>query len=616
MIQDMQQLAESRGGKCLSDEYVNSRTKLKWQCSKNHIWESFWKNVKYGNHWCPICNKAGAKFKYTIKDLKEYAKSKNGECLSNEYIGLKTKMKWRCEKDHVWYTTWNCIKYSESWCRHCENEKGLKRLKQKLTIEEMQQIAKECGGKCLSDKYVYSTSKLLWECSNHHTWYAKPQGIKQGSWCPECKVGISERICRKYFETIFDRLFSKSKPQWLINGKGHRMELDGYCNELGLAFEYQGVQHYIDNPYFSTILVDRQNSDKLKLELCKENNVYLVIVPYFIETDKMEQYIISQCEDFDKYIVNRNISYEKLDIYNDFRAKEIDALAKSFGGVCLSRFYLGYKTKLKWKCVNDHEFEATLATVKNGHWCSHCAGNKKHTIEEMRIIAKEHNGKCLSDVYINGRTPLKWECSKGHRWMAVPSFIINRGSWCPHCRRLPLNEIKELARKHGGECLVKEYKRNDIKLTWQCKHGHIFEKTVNHVKYGNQWCPQCKGRIFLTLDDMHELARKHDGKCLSKEYKNVDEKLDWQCKNGHIFKTNVNSIKYGNHWCPYCAHQAKLTIKEMWELAMKHGGKCLSEKYINAHTKLLWECKEGHMFEKTPNNVKYNSGWCPHCHKK
>jgi len=56
----------------------------------------------------------------------------------------------------------------------------------------------------------------------------------------------------------------------------------------------------------------------------------------------------------------------------------------------------------------------------------------------------------------------------------------------------------------------------------------------------------------------------------------------------------------------------RLTIEEMHELAKNRGGKCLSEVYIDSHTKLQWECKEGHAFWMEPNNVKQGQ-WCPIC---
>jgi len=32
----MQQVAKKRGGKCLSEKYVNAKTKLEWECRKGH----------------------------------------------------------------------------------------------------------------------------------------------------------------------------------------------------------------------------------------------------------------------------------------------------------------------------------------------------------------------------------------------------------------------------------------------------------------------------------------------------------------------------------------------------------------------------------------------------
>ena len=48
-------MAASRNGECLSTEYINIRTKLKWRCESGHIWQATLGNVKNHNRWCPEC---------------------------------------------------------------------------------------------------------------------------------------------------------------------------------------------------------------------------------------------------------------------------------------------------------------------------------------------------------------------------------------------------------------------------------------------------------------------------------------------------------------------------------------------------------------------------------
>jgi len=53
----------------------------------------------------------------------------------------------------------------------------------------------------------------------------------------------------------------------------------------------------------------------------------------------------------------------------------------------------------------------------------------------MQNIAKLKGGKCLSDKYINGRTKLLWKCNNNHIWKASPSYIKS-GAWCPKCKKI------------------------------------------------------------------------------------------------------------------------------------------------------------------------------------
>ncbi|MCP4129769.1 MAG: hypothetical protein GY754_02015 [bacterium] len=185
-ITDMQEIAVSRGGKCLSKKYVDTRTKLKWQCREGHTWEALPGNIKTGS-WCRECNKRNAgRKKLTIEQMQEKAKERGGSCLSKKYIDNRTKLKWKCEKGHIWETTPSKIK-SGRWCPRCALEKV------KVTIEEMHSIGESRGGKCLSKTIKNNETNLKWQCGEGHTWEATPGNIKRGTWCPECAIGSRRR---------------------------------------------------------------------------------------------------------------------------------------------------------------------------------------------------------------------------------------------------------------------------------------------------------------------------------------------------------------------------------------------------------------------------------------
>ena len=114
----------------------------------------------------------------TLSEMQDIASSRRGKCLSNQYINNKYKLKWKCDKGHIWMARPDSIKQG-SWCARCKS-------KSKITIEDIQKLAKQKKGECLSIKYINAKTKLKWKCSEGHTWMATPNSIKQGSWCPFC----------------------------------------------------------------------------------------------------------------------------------------------------------------------------------------------------------------------------------------------------------------------------------------------------------------------------------------------------------------------------------------------------------------------------------------------
>lgn len=293
--------------------------------------------------------------------------------------------------------------------------------------------------------------------------------------------------------------------------------------------------------------------------------------------------------------------------------RDMDLIAAKRGGKCLSRECGDSKTKLNWQCAQGHRWAATAANVRRGKWCPKCAGVAKLSIVDAQRSAMIKGGRLVSTEYTNSRTNMLWECKHGHRWSACLGSI-KAGSWCPKCAGVAkgtIEEMKQVAIRRGGKCLSKHYVNRDSKLRWECARGHQWDATPVSVVKGKHWCPHCAGTVKGSIEDMRHYAHQHGGMCLSKSYTNAQTKLLWQCADGHKWEATPNAIQ-GGQWCPYCAGNAKLTIKMMIAMARKRGGRCLSSNYINSVTKLRWRCAEGHTWMATPSMIR-SGNWCPRC---
>ena len=187
MINQLHQIAEERGGQCLSDEYKHSRHKLLWECKNGHQWEAAPANVKRGT-WCPYCAR---KVKRTIEEMQQIAKERGGQCLSDDYKDGKTKLLWECSEKHQWEAPSARVRLEGSWCPVCAR---VARRTTRRTIADIQKVAAERSGKCLSDTYKGAHAKLWWECSKGHQWEAIPASIVHGSWCPSCASNAKYKI--------------------------------------------------------------------------------------------------------------------------------------------------------------------------------------------------------------------------------------------------------------------------------------------------------------------------------------------------------------------------------------------------------------------------------------
>ena len=246
----------------------------------------------------------------------------------------------------------------------------------------------------------------------------------------------------------------------------------------------------------------------------------------------------------------------------------------------------------------------------------------KRTIQDCQKWAEAKHGFCLSSHYINANTRLQWQCEKGHIWWTSPNKV-RIGSWCPECHlpKITIEKCYETAISRGGQCLEKQYINNTTHMKFQCEYKHQWSTSWQSICQGS-WCPECGQKAShdkqrLSLQFCLDLAKEHNGECLSKEYLNADSLYLWKCEHGHEWGATYSSIANGS-WCKKCfdtVHGIKMrnSIEDAHEIAKIRGGVCLSTEYISAFKKLQWKCGIcDHEWEANFNNTQ-RGRWCPNC---
>lgn len=376
--------------------------------------------------------------KLTIEDANEHAKNHNGLCISKIYINNYVDLLWRCEVGHTFEKPLKRIKKGE-WCPYCSGKYVL------VELKDLNVIAEKKGGRYLGDRGLIVSEVAEWECGDGHRWHAIVNNvINLGSWCKICKNNRGEQITRFIFESLTGKLFPAKRPSWLrTTGKKRSLELDGFNEELEIAFEHQGKQHYQSNKttsrYFSDSLFQ---NDIDKSVICKIKGIKVLEVPQIGELIDLEDAIdlIKQFLIKHKIKIISDVSREdlvsNLNGLNKLQINTLKKIARSKGGDCLSTVYLGHVYPLIFTCSNGHQWEARPNDIKRGSWCAICskAGGKRKTIEELRDMFSDIGIRCISERYSNSKEKYLWECDYGHQFNSRYDYLKER-RYCFICNK-------------------------------------------------------------------------------------------------------------------------------------------------------------------------------------
>jgi hypothetical protein len=546
-IHDLRELAKIKGGECLSAEYKTTQKNYDWKCFQGHVFHATHAYVKRGG-WCRVCKvdlktdqltlenflkthrveivklkKTGEGFELSLRcddghewpttsgaiaagricpvcskrkfininQLNEIAKIHGGECLSSTYTTARKKYLWRCQSGHTWRALYTSIKRG-SWCPTCNGNRSIE-------ISELQALASERGGSCLSEHYHTARTKYTWRCkkghewdaqydavrrggwcprcalfghskyslkdaqdlatsrggkflskelklvldkypwrcANGHQWVATFSSINGGSWCPSCSRHLGERFTRIAFEVLSGEMFPTSRPDWLRYKNGNRLSLDGYCEKLALAFEHQGEQHYSNKNYFG-------NSNE--------------------ERNKILEY-----DQYKKWLCKQN-GVKLLEVPEVPRLTSLEELEQM-----VSKFLITNLVNIKSEIIDFNS-----------------AYIQDNRIERLKKTAGDRGGRLLDSTYLGMRHRYNWQCNEGHTWSQTADAIVTGKIWCPYCsgRRPTIEWLSAWAKSNDGHFISESYIKNAQKLNFECKKGHLFSLNAQSLKRGG-WCPQC-----------------------------------------------------------------------------------------------------------------------------
>jgi len=242
----------------------------------------------------------------SVDQINKYCASNHIKCLESPQT-QQTSCRWLCLLHNMEFqTNFKNIKTRNSRCVLCQHDKvknTFTKIGKQFNLETICAflVREHPNGLCLSTNYNNSQTKMTWQCDKGHVWNATANSIMSaGTWCPECSKNATEQKVRTIFESILNKPFLSVRPDCLKNpDTGRNLELDGYCEELKLAFEYDGRLHYEDRS--TQDLTEEQirrhgsletirRNDQLKDQLCKSAGITLVRIPYW-EKDNLESFI-------------------------------------------------------------------------------------------------------------------------------------------------------------------------------------------------------------------------------------------------------------------------------------------------------------------------------------
>ena len=374
-IQELSALADSMGGKLLSDHFASTKEKLLWECQLGHTWESSSESVERQGTWCPTC---AGNLPKTIDELRAIAEARGGKLMSQSFSNVDAAYDFECSRGHQFSNRYTHVVGRGQWCPTCN--KGSK-------SEELARVAfqhvfgvpfpkkrpewlrNDRGSQMELDGFA-EVLRIAFE-------YQGIQHFSKSFFGASVKQRIKDdkkklELCRNHQVKLFYLTYE-------VNHQDFVQEIKRQCLEFEI--ETSGL-NFTDEVDFDKAYIRDDRLVKLKI-LLEKKNVEVVSTKWIGVKDKYKFRCLTCGHEWEAqgtaFFNSRRIAgcdscaRSKAGQSRLLGIGHLDSFAKSFGGECLSKEYFGRKHKYQWRCKAGHVFLGDFNNMKfRNKFCPIC----------------------------------------------------------------------------------------------------------------------------------------------------------------------------------------------------------------------------------------------------
>ncbi len=488
-------------------------------------------------------------------------------------------------------------------------------------------------------QYINSSTPILVRCKKcGNQFYASSTSILQGHGCAKCFGGI------KLNHSVFIQKLSEVNKTITVLGdyKGRDQKIEVRCEICGYTWAPTAGSLLQGHGCPKCVGKARLNHDEFVGKL-KGINSDIDVIGQFLGVNKPLLVKCKKCGYEWKAIPKNLLNGTKCIVCANKIKKTQESFEKELYNISPEISVIGkYENankNIEVQCkMCGHKWKSKPHNLLRGYGCPICVLAGTSRVERFIL---ECFIEILGEENVLSRDK---QCIGAELDIFIPSkrFAIEYGSWHWHKDKIA-NDIskRELCREKGIRLITiyDLFKGKELPFSVDC---YVFKKSLS-INSMETLCGLVdslfqdagfNNNCGIDYNKVKETIIKTSGVNKHKEFVNIvsavnpniqiigtyigaNNSIKVKCKEcGYIWEANPSNLKSGSN-CPKCARKIKKTNEQFQtELSEKFENVVPLEEYINAKTKIEFECKKcGYRWKSAPHNVLRGCG-CPRCSKK